>query len=315
MSQPYNSFGSYVRKRFGSPVFKTNIDAGFTCPNRDGTVATGGCTYCNNESFKPGACRPTLSVQEQVQNGIEYMGGRYGAKKFIAYFQAYTNTHAPVDHLRRLYTEALADPSVIGLAIGTRPDAMDAAKLDLLEEIARTHFVLVEYGLQSIHEATLKYINRGHDYQCFLDTVAATLKRPGLHVGGHLIVGFPTETRQQTLAMAEAMNQCGLEFLKIHQLQIIKDTPMAAEFAAHPFPVFEYEEYINFLAEFIDRLSPHIVLQRLFATAPDEILIAPKWGRSRHEILSDITARFRTLGTRQGRACSTCTTASLQDKI
>jgi len=307
MQRRYNSFGAYVRRAFGSPVFKVNIDAGFTCPNRDGTVGLGGCTYCNNESFKPDECRPALSVRQQVENGIRYLSGRYGADRFIAYFQAYTNTYAPVDDLRRLYAEALSEPSVVGLAIGTRPDCVDAEKLDMLSELARDRFVLVEYGVQSTYEKSLKFMKRGHDYSKFLWAVEETQKR-GIEAGGHMIVGFPSETEDETLESAGIISGSGIGFLKIHQLQVISETPMARDFRAKPFHVFGYDEYLDFLVRFIERLSPDVVLQRLFATAPDEILIAPKWGRSRHEILRDIEDALERLDTRQGRLYKQCTT-------
>jgi len=305
MQRRYNSFGSYVRRAFGSPVFKVNIDAGFTCPNRDGTVGRGGCSYCNNESFKPEECRPALSVREQVQNGIRYLSGRYGADRFIAYFQAYTNTYAPVDELRRLYREALSEPSVIGLAIGTRPDSVDAEKLDMISELAMDRFVLMEYGVQSTYEKSLDYMNRGHDYSKFLWAVEETRKR-GLKVGAHMIVGFPSETEEETLSSAGIISGSGIEFLKIHQLQVVKDTPMAREYEKAPFHVFDYDEYLRFVVSFMERLSPDIVLQRLFATAPDDILVAPKWGRSRHEILRDIEEMLEKLDTRQGRLYEAC---------
>lgn len=309
MQRRYNSFGSYIRKEFGSPVFKVNIDAGFTCPNRDGTVGKGGCSYCNNESFKPEDCRPTLTVRQQIDNGISYMSGRYGADRFIAYFQAYTNTYAPVDELKRLYEEALTDPSVVGLAIGTRPDCVDAEKLDMIAELAEERFVLMEYGVQSTHGKTLNWMNRGHDYDKFLWAVQETLKR-GIRAGGHMIVGFPSETPEETLKSAGIISASGIEFLKIHQLQVVKDTPLAKKFAVDPFHVFGYEEYLEFLSSFIERLSPELVLQRLFATAPDDILLAPKWGRSRHEILRDIESTLNRLDTWQGRLYKARSTVS-----
>ncbi|MCK4912045.1 MAG: TIGR01212 family radical SAM protein, partial [Thermodesulfovibrionales bacterium] len=271
MEHPYNSFSSFVKRRFGQPVQKVNIDAGFTCPNRDGKVGTGGCTYCNNNSFKPGHCRPALTVREQVQNGITYTSRRYGAEKFLAYFQAYTNTYAPVDRLRELYAEALSVPGVIGLAIGTRPDCVDSQKLDLLEELSQKHFILVEYGIQSVHDKTLRAINRGHDFSTFKRAVAETNKR-GIETGAHMIVGFPSETRQETLDGAHEITATGVGFVKVHQLQIIKDTPMAGQYEKDPFPVLEYGEYLWLVGEFLDRLGPDIVIQRLFATAPEDIL-------------------------------------------
>jgi radical SAM protein (TIGR01212 family) len=300
MSHRFNTFGSYVKKTFGTLVQKVNIDAGFTCPNRDGTLSEGGCVFCNNDSFKPGECRPALSVNKQVQNGISYLKRRYGAQKFIAYFQAYTNTYAPVGDLERIYREALSESSVVGIAVGTRPDCIDTEKLDLLVDIAKDKFVLVEYGLQSIYEKSLRYINRGHDYDTFLKAVEETHAR-GLHTGVHTIVGIPTETREETLEMADELSGTPVEFIKIHQLQVIKDTPLAETFKHEPFHVFEYEEYLDFVVDFIERLRPDLVLQRLFATAPDEILIAPQWGRTRHEILRDIERRFVERNTWQGR--------------
>lgn len=300
MPRRYNSFGAYVKRAFGEAVHKVNVDAGFTCPNRDGTAGVGGCIYCNNDSFRPSSCRPALSVREQVRKGVEYLRGRYGAEKFIAYFQPYSNTYAPVEVLERLYGEALAEPSVVGLAIGTRPDCVEEEKLDLLERLSRQNFVLVEYGLQSMYDRTLRFINRGHGVDAFVKAVAATRAR-GILTGAHVIVGFPTESREEMLEMAPAVSETGVEFIKIHQLQVVRDTPLAEMYAREPFPVFGYEEYIRFVVEFVERLSPGIVVQRLFAAAPDDILIAPVWGSSRQEILRDIDREFQRRDTRQGR--------------
>lgn len=301
MAGRYNSFGAYIRNRFGAHVHKVNVDAGFTCPNRDGTAGHGGCIYCNNDSFKPGSCRPALSVTEQIDNGIKYLSRRYKTGKFLVYFQPYTNTYAPVDKLEGLYSEALSDPSVIGLAIGTRPDCIDPEKLDMLERLAKRHFILIEYGLQSIHDRTLAFINRGHDFAAFLNAVDSTRARQNLHVGVHTIMGFPTETRSEMLAMADALNDTGIEFMKVHQLQVIKGTKMAELYERERFHVFGYREYVDFMAEFIGRLSPSIVLQRLFAAAPDDILIAPRWDRGRDELLRDIDRRLEELDSFQGK--------------
>jgi len=305
----YNSFGRYARERFGAAVHKVNIDAGFTCPNRDGTLGLTGCIYCNNESFRPSSCKPSLSVTEQVRSGISWLRGRYGAQKFLAYFQPYTNTYAPVGELRRLYEEALAEPSVIGLAIGTRPDCIDEEKLDMLAALAERRFVLLEYGLQSIHEKSLKFIKRGHGYGAFLRAVEMTLAR-GLQAGAHIIAGFPTETREEMLEMAAELSGTGIGFLKLHQLQVIKDTPLAELYVREPFHIFDYEEYVGFAAEFLERLSPEIVVQRLFATAPDKILIAPRWERSKHELLRDIDRRLAERDSFQGRLYRPATKAA-----
>ncbi len=298
----YNSFGRYIRDLFGRRVFKVNVDAGFTCPNRDGTAGYGGCIYCNNDSFRPSSCSPVLPVREQVEGGIRYLRKRYGAERFIVYFQPYSNTYAPVEKLERLYREALDVPDVVGLAIGTRPDCVDGEKLGLLEELSRDHFVLVEYGLQSIYDRTLEFINRGHDYETFLRALELTEGR-GIHIGAHVIVGFPTETREEMLDMARVISSLPIGFLKIHQLQVVRDTALEEIYSGSPFRLFGYEEYIDFVVRFIERLSPGIVLQRLFATAPEAILIGPKWGRGRQEILRDIERRLVELDTRQGRLC------------
>ncbi|WP_040334569.1 TIGR01212 family radical SAM protein [Candidatus Magnetobacterium casense] len=300
MQQWSNSFGSYMRQRFGEIVYKVNVDAGFTCPNRDGKVAYGGCIYCNNDSFRPSACQPTVSIKDQVSAGIVYLKRRYKAKRFIVYFQPFTNTYADVAALSVMYYEALAHPDVIGLAIGTRPDTIDEQKVDLLSHISKTHFVLVEYGLQSIYDKSLLYINRGHDYKCFLDTIEITRDR-GIAIGAHLIVGLPTETIQEMLDMADEVSSLPVEFLKIHQLQVVKNTRMADIYNENPFYVFSYHDYLDFLVEFVERLAPGIVLQRLFALAPDDILIAPRWHRTRQQIIRDIDSTFRQKNARQGK--------------
>ncbi len=296
----FRSFGQYMRDKFGKTVYKVNVDAGFTCPNRDGTLGVGGCIYCNNSSFRPTSCTPAISVTQQVANGISHVRKRYGAENFLVYFQPYTNTYAPVEQLETLYLEALRESSVVGLAIGTRPDAIDGDKIKMLEELASKYFILIEYGLQSIYDKSLQFINRGHDYQTSLNALEITRNR-GIYVGAHIIAGFPTETRDETLAMADDLSSLPIDFLKIHQLQVVRDTPLEEFYLNNPFHVLEYQEYLDFLAEFIERLSPEIVLQRLFATAPDDILVAPLWGRNRHQILNDIEKNLEIRGAYQGK--------------
>jgi uncharacterized protein len=300
----YNAFGQLMKDLFGQAVYKVNVDAGFTCPNRDGTVSVGGCIYCNNDSFRPSACTSTASVRDQIEKGIPYLRRRYGAEKFIVYFQPFTNTYAPVGTLERLYREALEQPGVVGLAIGTRPDCVDEEKIALLEELATDRFILVEYGLQSIHDRTLAFINRGHDYDCFKRTLAMSAGR-GIKIGAHLILGFPTETRDDMLAMADELSGLPLGFLKLHQLQVIKDTALADLFAAKPFATLGYEEYIALVADFLERLSPDIVLQRLFAAAPDDILVAPVWNKTRSEFLNDLDAYLERTEIHQGKRLKT----------
>ena len=298
--QRYRSFGSFMRTEFGFTVYKVNVDAGFTCPNRDGTLGLSGCIYCNNDSFRPNSCQPTLSLAEQIGNGINHIRKRYKANKFIVYFQPYTNTYAPLETLRGLYTEALNQPDIIGLAIGTRPDAVDEEKIRMLGEFAEKHFILIEYGLQSIYDKSLSFINRGHDYANFLKAIHMTKDR-GINIGAHIIAGFPTEMREEMLAMAEEISSLPIRFLKVHQLQVVRDTPLADMYKETPFYTFGYEEYLEFIVDFIERTSPDIVFQRLFATAPDSILVAPDWRRSRHQILSDIEKKLEKRDTHQGR--------------
>jgi radical SAM protein (TIGR01212 family) len=296
----YTAFGQYMKDLYHAPVYKVNVDAGFTCPNRDGSVATGGCIYCNNNSFRPAACTSSVSLREQIGKGIPYLRSRYGADKFIVYFQPYTNTYASVDVLERLYRDALANPGVVGLAIGTRPDCVDEEKIALLESLAKDSFILVEYGLQSVYDKTLAFINRGHDYARFKDAVALTTGR-GIRVGAHVILGFPTETREEMLGMADELSRLPVGFLKIHQLQVVKATALAGLYAEKPFATFGYHEYIEMLADFLERLSPDIVLQRLFAAAPDDILIAPVWNKTRSEILRDLDQFMEQRGSYQGK--------------
>jgi len=267
-------------------------------------VSVGGCIYCNNDSFRPSACTSTASVRDQIEKGIPYLRRRYGAEKFIVYFQPFTNTYAPVGTLESLYREALEQPGVVGLAIGTRPDCVDEEKIALLEELAMDRFILVEYGLQSIHDRTLKFINRGHDYECFKRAVAMTAGR-GIKVGAHLILGFPTEMRYDMLAMADELSGLPLGFLKLHQLQVIKDTALADLYAAKPFATLGYEEYISLVADFLERLLPDIVLQRLFAAAPDAILVAPVWNKTRSEFLNDLDAYLERKEIHQGKKLKT----------
>jgi radical SAM protein (TIGR01212 family) len=301
-SQRYNAFGAYLKRLFGSNVYKVNVDAGFTCPNRDGTIGTGGCIYCNNDSFRPASCKPELDVSEQVRRGINYVASRYGAKRFLVYFQPYTNTYADTAQLERLYRKALAEPFVVGLAIGTRPDCIDEDKLSLLKELSRDRFILIEYGLQSVYDKTLEFIRRGHYYQTFLEALNKTAKM-GIHAGAHIIVGFPTESREEMLAMATTLSELPVGFLKVHQLQVIKDTLLAELFRREPFYTFTYEDYLDFVIDFLERLSPEIVIQRLFATAPEEILIAPLWNKSRQQIITDIQKRMEERDAFQGSKC------------
>jgi len=296
----YNSYGRFLQQRFGERVHKISVHAGFTCPNRDGNVATGGCTYCNIASFTPETTRPRHSISEQVARGIQFVRQRYGVKKFIAYFQAYTNTYADVADLERMYREALDHPEVIGLAVGTRPDCVNEEILQMLSKIARDYFVSLEYGIESIDDDTLRLVNRGHDFACTVDAFQRSQHR-GLHLGGHLIIGFPNETEEQWLAMPEVINRLGLDAIKIHHLHVVRGTALARQFDAKPFFVFDFPSWVDVVIRFIERLDPRIIIERLYGEAPHDLLIAPHWNLSKAEILHAIDREMRRRNSFQGK--------------
>jgi radical SAM protein (TIGR01212 family) len=295
----YNSFGGYLKEKFGCRVYKVIVDAGFTCPNRDGTAAVGGCTYCNNDAFRPQAVERLKPVPEQVRLGIQYLKRRYRARRFIVYFQPFTNTHAPLERLVPLYESALDHPDVIGLAVGTRPDCVDGLKIAWFENLARSRFVSLEYGLESIYDHTLSRINRGHDFACWLDAVRRTRNR-GIAICAHLILGFPWETREQMLAAAGAVSQAGIDYLKLHHLHVVRGTAMGREYQNKPFRLLEFGEYVDLVVDFLERLDPEIKLQRLFGLAPEEQLLGPRWGKSKAEMQYSIERRLAERNTFQG---------------
>lgn len=296
----YNSFGRFLKEKFGCRVHKVIVDAGFTCPNRDGFVAQGGCTYCSNDSFRPELVRRLEPVGEQVRTGIDYIKRRYRARKFIVYFQPFSNTYAPLDRLVPLYESALHQPGIVGISVGTRPDCIDDAKLAWFEELARSHFVTLEYGLESIHDRTLARVNRGHDYACWKEAVARTRSR-GIGICAHIILGFPWETRKEMLAMAGAVSEAGIDFLKIHHLHVVRHTAMGREYEQTPFPLLGYEEYLELVVDFLERLRPEIRLQRLFGLAPEDQLLGPKWGKTKAEIQYGIESQLARRKSWQGR--------------
>ena len=276
-SRRYNAYVDYIRQRFGERIQKVIVDAGFTCPNRDGSKGYGGCIYCNNESFKPPYCQPQFSVKEQVTRGIEFLERRYGARKFIAYFQPYSNTYAPLARLRNLYQQALEHPRVIGLAIGTRSDCVDEDILNYLEELAQEYYITIEYGLESPYDRTLEWIHRGHDFRNWEQAVEQTAGR-GIHICAHVILGFPIETREQMLETARIVSRYPIDYLKIHHLHIVKNTILEAMFRKKPFRLLEYREYIQLVVDFLERLRPDIKIQRLVGETHPRNLVAPNWG-------------------------------------
>jgi hypothetical protein len=298
--QRYRAYSRFLREKFGCRVHKVSVDAGFTCPNRDGTLGRGGCIYCNNSSFRPETATRRKPVGEQVKEGIEFLKHRYRAQKFIVYFQPFTNTYAPLESLIPLYESALEHRDVIGLSIGTRPDCIDEEKIAWFEKLARTHFITLEYGLESSDDATLERIHRGHNFQCWVDAMKRTRKR-GIFLCTHMILGFPWETRDQIIRSAEILSGYGLDFLKIHHLHVVRDTLLAYEFGKKPFHLLSLEEYVDLVIDFVEHLSPDVWLERLFGSAPDTKLVGPVWGKSKAELQRFIDKRFEERNTWQGR--------------
>jgi radical SAM protein (TIGR01212 family) len=285
------SYSRFLRDKFGCRVYKVSIDAGFNCPNRDGFLSTAGCAYCNGDSFRPKTSDRAKPIEQQIAEGTDYLRLRYGAGKFIAYFQSATNTYAPLDILAPLYESAAAQADVVGLAIGTRPDCIDEEKLAWLQQLAKKYFITIEYGLQSASDETLRRINRGHDVASWKNAVAMTRGR-GIYIGTHLILGFPWESREDTLSGARVVSEAGIDFLKLHQLHIVRGSSLAEKYQNRPFHLPDLEEYANLAADFLARLNPGIHIERLFATAPAGQLIAPVWGKSKAEIQRFIVSRL-----------------------
>jgi radical SAM protein (TIGR01212 family) len=279
----YNSYSDWFTNIFGKRVQKVSINAGFTCPNRDGTSGYGGCTYCNNEAFIPAYCTPETSVTEQIEKGIEFHRRRYRrADSYLAYFQAYTNTYAGIERLKSLYGEALRHPAVAGLVIGTRPDCVDSELLDWLTVISRDYFVTVEYGIESVSDVTLKRINRGHDFATAVRAIAETAER-GLHTGAHFIFGLPGESRSHIVESAQIISTLPLTSIKIRQLQLVKETVMAHEYRESPdeFDLYTLDVYIDLVIAFAERLSPSIMIERISGEAPPRMLDDPRDWRMR----------------------------------
>ncbi|MCD8309677.1 MAG: TIGR01212 family radical SAM protein [Prevotellaceae bacterium] len=274
----YSDFSTFMRRYFPFRVQKVSVDAGFTCPNRDGTKGVGGCAYCDNRTFSPAYCRSGASVARQLEEGKRFFAHKYPVMQYLAYFQAYSNTYADIRVLRRLYEEALAVEGVVGLVLATRPDCLTDTLLDYLADLARRTFLLVEFGIETVNEAALRHVNRGHTFADSARAIERTASR-GILVGGHLIFGLPGDTRESILASAATLSALPLATLKIHQLQLIRGTRMAAEYRRHPeaFWLMDIGEYLSLLIDFIERLRPDIVLERFLSQAPAGMLIAPAW--------------------------------------
>lgn len=297
----FNSYSSYFTREFGGRVQKISIDAGFSCPNRIGKISTGGCTFCRNDAFNPSYCRPEKSVRQQIEEGIEFHQRRYRrAKSYLAYFQAFSNTYKPIDELERLYREALSVDGVIGLVIGTRPDCINEETLEMVKDLNTT--VILEYGVESVYDQTLTRVNRGHDFATAKKAIELTYEY-GFHCGGHFIFGLPGETREMMLNAAKVISELPLTTVKFHQLQIFKDTRMADEYLANPsdFHLFTLEDYIEFVIDFIERLSPDIVIERFAGEVPPRYLVSKPWLSLRYDqVLALIEKRLEERDTYQG---------------
>ena len=298
----YNDLSAYLSAHFPYKVQKISLNAGFTCPNRDGTVGYGGCTYCNNQTFNPAYCKTEKSVTEQLEEGKLFFARKYPDMKFLAYFQAYTNTYAELEELKLKYEEALQVKDVVGLVIGTRPDCMPDALLDYLEELNQRTFLIVEYGIESTDNVTLKRINRGHTFEVAAEAVRKTTAR-GIRVGAHIILGLPGEEREALIAQARLLSSLPLTTLKLHQLQLIKGTRMASEYEKQPedFHLYSADEYIDLVIDYVEHLRPDIVLERFVSQSPKELLIAPDWGLKNHEFTDKVKKRMRERDAWQGK--------------
>ena len=285
--RPYNSYAAYFRRLFGSRVQKVAVNAGFTCPNRDGKISMGGCTFCNNSAFTPSYCQPTKSVSEQIAEGIEFHRRRYRtASRYLAYFQSFSNTYAPIEQLKSLYDEALSNPLVAGIVVGTRPDCVDEEKLDYFATLAENHYVALEYGIESCNDAVLAAVNRGHDFATAERAVRMTAER-GIHCGAHFILGLPGQSDEELIAQTDKINSLPLTTVKFHQLQVFRGTIMAEQYDADPekFRFWSVEEYIELFSEILARLRPDIVVERFASEAPPRYHYGRNWGLVRNETL------------------------------
>ena len=305
--RPYNSYSSYFRRRFGERVQKVAINAGFSCPNRDGKVGFGGCTFCNNEAFTPSYCQPTKSITQQIEEGIEFHRRRdRTASRYLAYFQSFSNTYASLDILRSRYDEALSHPDIVGIVVGTRPDCISAEILDYFAELNSDHYVTIEYGVESCYDESLKRINRGHDFACARRAIEMTAER-GLAVGAHFVLGLPEESDEMILAQIEQINSLPLTTIKFHQLQVFRGTAMEREYDEHPerFRFWEVDEYLDLMVEILRRLRPDIVVERFASEAPPRYHYGRNWGLIRNETLwAMLEERLRTRNAFQGELYS-----------
>ena len=299
----FNSYAAYFRRVFGHRMQKVTINAGFSCPNRDGKISTGGCTFCDNAAFTPSYCDSTKSISQQIDEGIEFHRKRYRtAQQYLAYFQSFSNTYAPLERLRECYDEALAHPDIAGIVVGTRPDCVDEQKLDYFAELSRKKYVTIEYGVESCYDETLRRINRGHDFATAERAIQMTAER-GIHCGAHFILGLPGESDEMLIKQVERINALPLTTIKFHQLQLFRGTPLAREWDEHPerFRFWTIEEYLDLFVEILRRLRPDIVVERFAGEAPPRYHHTEGWGLVRNEqLLAMLDKRLEQRGVHQG---------------
>ena len=298
----YLNYNTILKSEFSERVQKISVNAGFTCPNRDGSKGTGGCTYCNNQSFSPGYAKPIKSVTEQIEDGIAFFHHKYEAQKYLAYFQSYTNTYDKLENLTRIYEEALKNPKVAGIVVGTRPDCVSDELLDYFTELSKRYYVMIEYGIESTCDNTLQLINRGHDYANAEVAIRKTAGK-GLRTAAHLILGLPGESRDMILSHADKVSELPLTAIKLHQLQLVKGTVMARQYAENPemFNMMTAAEYIELVIDFLERLNPEIAVERFVSQSPEQLLLAPHWGLKNFEFVHKIEKRLKERNTWQGR--------------
>lgn len=296
----YKEFGTWLQAELGCKAQKLSVDAGLTCPNRDGTLGHGGCTFCDNRTFNPAYCRQGGSITDQLEAGKRFFSRKYPTMKYLAYFQSYSNSYGTLSHLKELYEEALRVPDVVGLVIGTRPDCMPDALLEYLEELNRRTFLLVEYGVESANEETLVRVNRGHTFAQARECIIRTAQR-GIRVGVHMILGFPWETRSELIRQAQLIASLPITTLKLHQLQVIRGTQLAREYELHPWPLPTAEEYVDLVLEYISHLPPSLVLERFVSQSPPEYVIAPRWGLKNHEFSALVKKAIQKRSTQLGQ--------------
>ncbi|CAA7600680.1 Radical_SAM C-terminal domain protein [Acididesulfobacillus acetoxydans] len=296
----YNNFNGHLRQVFGEKVFKVPLDAGFTCPNRDGTLGSGGCVYCSARGSGDFAGEQGKSISVQFAQVKEQMRKKWPRGKYLAYFQAYTNTYAPVGYLRKVFEEALTQDGVVGLSVATRPDCLPDDVLDYLQELQERTYLWVELGLQTIHKRSLEWMRRGHDYSAFLEGLAK-LRERGVRVCAHLILGLPGESRRDIMATAEAVAQLPLQGIKLHLLHVLKGTTLARLYEREPFPLLTKEEYVTYVADILEILPPEMIIQRLTGDGPPDDLIAPLWSLRKWEILNGIDKELTMRGSWQGK--------------